>query len=132
MNELAHCANCDKVFVKTIRTICQDCYKEEEKMFDKVYAFLRVKENRAATLEEVHKATEVPEQTIIRFVREGRLRTAEFKNLTYPCASCRSPITAGKLCKDCVDQIESDLEIAEREAKRQSQRRQTYFLPEDE
>lgn len=132
MAELAHCANCDKVFVKTIRNICHTCYLEEEKMFDKVYAFLRIKENRSATLREVHEATGVPEKTIIRFVKEGRLRTAKFTNLTYPCDSCGAPITSGKLCKNCVSKIEADLEVAEREAERKAKRQKTYFLLEDD
>lgn len=127
MGELANCPNCDKVFVRTMRNICPACYKEEEEMFDKVYKFLRVKENRSATLQEVHEATGVPEATIIRFVREGRLRTATFTNLTYPCGSCGSPISAGKLCDNCIDSIEAELEIAEREADRKAQKEKTYF-----
>lgn len=130
MAELAHCENCGNVFVKTIRDICHNCYLKEEKMFDKVYAFLRVKENRSATLQEVHEATGVPERTIMRFVKEGRLRTAEFTNLTYPCESCGEPIISGKICRKCAKKIETELEIAEREAERQAQRKRTYFYPE--
>ncbi len=127
MGELANCPSCNKVFVRTIRNICPECFKEEEKMFDKVYKFLRVKENRSATLQEVHEATGVPETTIIRFVKEGRLRTATFTNLTYPCESCGSPISAGKLCENCIGSIEAELEIAEREAKRMPQKERTYL-----
>lgn len=132
MAELAHCANCDKVFVKTVRDICHECYLEEEEMYDKVYKFLRKKENRSATLQQVHEATGVPEKTIIRFIKEGRIRTVDFANLTYPCASCGEPINTGKLCHKCVSNIETELEIAEREARRQEQRQRTYFLQDDE
>lgn len=132
MPELAHCVNCDKLFVKTVRDICHECYLEEEKMYEKVYKFLRKKENRSATLQQVHEATGVPEKTIIRFIKEGRIRTVDYKNLTYPCASCGAPINSGKLCHRCVSQIETELEIAEKEALRQAKRQKTYFLQEDD
>lgn len=132
MAELAHCENCEKVFVKTVRSICRECYLEEEKMFDKVYAFLRVKENRSATLKEVHEATGVPERIIIKFVKEGRLRTVKFTNLTYPCESCGAPIQSGRLCKACVKKIETELEMAEREEERKKKREKTYYLMEDD
>lgn len=132
MAELAHCANCEKVFVKTIRDICHECFLEEEKMYDKVYKFLRKKENRSATLQQVHEATGVPEETIIRFIKEGRLRTSSYANLTYPCASCGAPINTGKLCKECLKTIEFELGKAEREEKRRALREKTYFFSDDD
>lgn len=127
MAELANCERCDRVFVKVIRTICEACYNEEEKMFNVVYNFIRKKENRSATLSEVHTATDVPEKTIIRFIKEGRLRTTQFTNLTYPCQSCGEHILEGKLCRRCVDKIESELEIHEREEARKKKREATYY-----
>lgn len=116
--------------MKTVRDICHECFKEEEKMFNKVYTYMRVKENRSATIREVHEATGVPEKTIIRFVKEGRLRTAKFSNLTYSCESCGSLIQMGRLCKACIDSIETDLEKAERDAERQEKKEKTYFSTE--
>lgn len=127
MAELANCARCGNVFVKTIRDICESCYKEEEKLFEKVYAFIRKKQNRSASLHEVHEATGVPEKVIIRFIKEGRLRTAQFPNLVYSCQACGASISSGKLCKNCVETIKNDLEIAEKEAERQEVRQATYF-----
>lgn len=41
MAELANCARCNAVFVKGVRSVCQNCYKEEEKEFETVCRFLR-------------------------------------------------------------------------------------------
>lgn len=130
--ELAHCERCDRVFVKVIRTICDDCYQEEEKLFKIVYEFIRKKQNRSATLSEVHAATNVPENTIIRFIKEGRLHTTQFPNLAYPCESCGTLIAKGRLCRQCVEKIESELELHEREEAREQEREQTYYFLEND
>src|SRR5690625_6316215 len=75
MHELANCANCNQVFVKTVRDICRDCYEAEEKAFEIVYRFLSKRKNREATLKEIVEATEVEESLIIKFIKEKRLRT---------------------------------------------------------
>lgn len=101
MAELANCKNCNRVFVKTMRDICPTCFEEEEKAFETVYHFLRERKNREATLMEIVEATGVEEHLIIKFIKEHRLRTSLFPNLTYPCEKCGTPINAGRLCEKC-------------------------------
>src|SRR5690625_6060204 len=88
MAELANCVCCEAVFVKNIRDICESCYKQEEKDFETVYNFLKQRENREATLQEIIKATEVDEKLIIKFIKTNRLRTSQFPKLAYPCEKC--------------------------------------------
>jgi len=109
MAELANCTRCDTVFAKSIRDICQACYLEEERAFETVYRFLIKRENREATLQEIVQATTVDEAIIIKFIKEKRLRTAQFPKLAYPCETCDVPIVSGKLCNTCSQDILNDL-----------------------
>lgn len=109
MTELANCDNCDAVFVKNIRDICQSCYKEEEIAFKKVYSFMCMRKNREAKIPEIVEATGVDEDLIIKFVRHNRLRASQFPNLSYPCEKCDEPIIQGKICEKCSSSLLNDL-----------------------
>lgn len=110
MAELANCSRCGNVFVKQFRDICQDCYKQEEKDFQTVYTYLKTRKNREATLKEVAAHTEVDEATVIKFIKENRLRTSQFPKLAYPCERCGRDILNGKICESCQDELHRDLE----------------------
>lgn len=129
MAELANCSRCGKVYVKTIRDICQDCYRYEEEAFQKVNAFLRVRKNREATVLEIVEATGVEEELITKFVREGRLRPSEFPKLSYPCERCHVPIRNGRYCQDCVEELQRDLELhEEQERKARERERENVYV----
>ncbi len=134
MGELANCARCDKVFVKTTRSICSDCVKEDEKQFQIVYDFLKKRENRRATIPEIVEATGVNEDVILQFVKDKRLRSTQFPNLSYPCERCGEPIARGKICVNCTDEISSDLrhqqeveQVKRRNEQEEKQKAQTYY-----
>lgn len=130
MGELANCKRCGRVFVKTVRDICNECYKEEEQLFEKVYKYIRKKENRTATIQEVSEATDVEESLIMKWVKEKRIHTKDFPNLTYECERCGKPIQDGKICEDCALELKKQLEREEmiRKLKEQEkQKNQTYY-----
>ncbi len=134
MGELANCARCDKVFVKTTKSICPDCVKEEEKQFQIVYNFLKKRENRQATIPEIVEATEVKEEIILQFVKDNRLRSSQFPNLSFPCERCGEPIASGKICERCKNDLSSDLrhqqeveQVKRRNEKEEKQKAQTYY-----
>ncbi|MCD5325915.1 MULTISPECIES: TIGR03826 family flagellar region protein [Pontibacillus] len=114
MGELSNCPRCNALFVKNVKDICPNCYKEEEAEFDKVYKFIRKQKNRAATIDQVSEATGVDRDLIMKFVKEQRLRTSMFPNMAYPCERCQSLITDGKICGECSEDIRSDLEQEEK------------------
>lgn len=109
MADLANCPNCGKIFMKALRPVCNDCHREVEDKFDIVYRFIRKKENRAASIEEVHAKTEVEKDLLYQFLREGRLHLAQFPNLGYPCDKCGDTIREGRLCSQCAGSIKRDL-----------------------
>jgi flagellar operon protein (TIGR03826 family) len=129
MAELANCARCGAVFVKGIRDICQNCYKEEEKAFETVYRFLSQRKNREATMAEIVEATEVEGTWIRKFIKEKRLLTSRFPKLNYPCEKCGNPIAQGRLCTSCAKELKKDLKQHEKQQKQETEKKKkTYYM----
>jgi len=133
MGELMNCPECNQLFVKSnLRDVCESCYKIEVKEFDLVYTFIRKRENRTATIPEIVDATDVDEQKIMKWIRIGKLRVADYPNLGYPCERCGSLIKKGNICEDCSISIKRDLrkEEAERERIKELRKRDkaTYLF----
>ncbi|TCT20455.1 flagellar operon protein (TIGR03826 family) [Melghiribacillus thermohalophilus] len=134
MGELANCRRCGRVFVKTVRDICEACYKEEEQLFEKVYKYIRKKENRSATIPEVSEATEVDENLIMKWVKEKRIHTKDLPNFTYECERCGSPIQEGKVCQTCAADLKKELEreeMIQKISEENRKKQQTYFSVDD-
>ncbi len=111
MTSLENCPNCGALFVRTqFRDVCDNCYKEEEAQFEKVYQFVRKSKNRTATIPTIVEETGVDEDLILRFIKSGRLRTANNPNIGYPCEKCGTLINSGRLCENCSHSIRSDLQ----------------------
>lgn len=110
MGELRNCPSCDEFFNYTgIRDICGKCATNEEKQYEAVYKFLRKRENRAATVERICEVTGTKESLLHKWVRKGRLQPAMFPNLGYPCDNCGKLTTSGKLCANCINELQSGL-----------------------
>lgn len=127
-----NCPNCGALFVKTnIRDVCEKCFKEEEVAFETVYKFIRKKENRTATIFETSEGTGVAEELIIKFIRTGKLKLAQFPNLGYPCQTCHTIIREGILCDDCSNKFRSELSAFQKEEERKKELKErnkgTYF-----
>jgi flagellar operon protein (TIGR03826 family) len=127
---LANCPNCGSLFVKNqFRDICENCYREEEEAFQKVYHFLRKRENRMATIAQIVDATGVKESLVIKFIKSGRLKIAQFPNLGYPCDRCGTLIRQGRLCANCSKDLNKQLEMLqkEEEMKKRSNVEKVYY-----
>ena len=108
--EVRNCPTCDGFFNYTgIREVCAKCAQDEEKLYQEVFRFLRRRENRAASIERIVEATGAKEENLHKWVRTGRLQTAMFPNLGYPCDKCGSLTSKGKLCAACSEEISSGL-----------------------
>ncbi|MCF6410144.1 TIGR03826 family flagellar region protein [Pseudalkalibacillus salsuginis] len=130
MAELANCPQCNRIFVKAFRQVCDVCFKEKEKMYELVYKFIRKKVNREASLWEVHEGTGVPEKTIIRFVKEGRIRAHQLRNIAYPCERCGKNIHNGRICDDCNGDMKNELRIHEKTARKSIQEERITYHTE--
>ncbi|MCA1055291.1 hypothetical protein LCM10_09875 [Rossellomorea aquimaris] len=112
MSEVTNCPRCNALFMQNkFRDVCETCFKEDEKMYETVYRFLKMRENRAATMETIINQTGVDEELLYKWVKKGRIQTKLFPNLGYPCDRCAKIITRGKLCEGCTDEIKQDLQL---------------------
>lgn len=130
--ELINCPNCNDIFVKNqFRDLCPKCWKKEEEDFQIINQFMRKRENRAATIEQVVTQTGVKEELILKFIKKGRLQLTHFPNLGYPCDKCGRIIRTGKLCEGCAGELREDLQTFQEEEKRKQERfrheRKTYY-----
>ncbi|WP_339251381.1 TIGR03826 family flagellar region protein [Sporosarcina sp. FSL W8-0480] len=116
MAEVRNCPSCGGIFYYTgIRDVCPLCVMAEEEMYNKVYEFLRRRENRTASAEQIVKETGVSTKLLYKWVRKGHLHPSKFPNLGYPCDSCGLLITIGKICEKCTNSLKKDLDIVEAE-----------------
>lgn len=133
MNEVVNCPRCNELYTKNaFRDVCPKCSRSEEELYQKTYSFLRKRENRAATMERIIEVTGATEGMIHKWVRKGRLQPAQFPNLGYPCDRCGAIIQKGKLCAGCLQEIDSDLKLHDREQsfsqkREQSEHQRTYL-----
>lgn len=137
MPELDNCPKCGRLYVRNLHGVCDVCRKEEDKLFDKVYQFIRKRENRTATIPQIVEATGVDEDTIMRFVKEGRLRSTQFPNLGYRCEKCGTIIQKGVLCQSCSSSLQTDLkqhtfEELSKRRREEAEKRHTYYTSNNE
>lgn len=104
---VSNCPRCGKIFHKTMKNLCPDCMREDEQMYEKVYRYLR--DNPHSTVTQVSEVTEVSEDRVLAFLREGRIQSAEWTKLEYPCERCGSMIKNGRYCEDCSRQVQGSL-----------------------
>gem|GEM_PF-121534 len=109
LGKLANCVRCDTLFLMVTRDICPKCHLEVEKEYETCAKFLRKRENRGSTLQQVSEATGVSVRQITRFIKEGRISIADNPNLGYPCESCGTTIRAGSLCEPCSDELKREI-----------------------
>ncbi len=111
---LSNCKECGKLFVQNPSGLCLDCYRIEEEQEEKVASYLR--DNRRASIGEVHEATGVPERIILKMLKKGRITGGV--QMAYPCESCGRPILEGRVCAECgrrvLDQIKADPRSAQK------------------
>ena len=120
---LANCPECGGLFVKSeFRLTCEKCFREEEKQYEIVYNYLRKRENRMATMMQVVEATGVKESLIIKFVKAGRLHLSQFPNLGYPCDRCGTLIRDGRLCADCSQDLQKQIDDLQKMEEEKKQR----------
>ena len=103
--ELKTCATCHKLFQYPGfgYLLCPECKRTDEARFQLVKKFLD--QYPGAEGKEVFLATGVPINTLVKWVREGRLISSNAINLGAVCDICGTPVCSGKLCPDCKKDI---------------------------
>lgn len=111
---LANCAGCGKLFNRTVRDICPECVKEEDRVFGLVKEHLR--HHPQATVGEVARGLDIPEEQVLRLMKSGRVMVAA--GFAYPCESCGAPIREGQFCVRCAEELKLSMKEVVRELKK--------------
>lgn len=111
-----NCRICRKIIIDGLHDVCKECREQEEKDLIKVIDYLR--DNPGTTIAQIAEDTGVPEKTITKFIKKGRLVTADFK---IPCTVCGKEFKAdySVVCNECRKRMDNELSKA-REVERQS------------
>ena len=101
------CKRCNILFQypETGPILCPNCTKKDEEDFDVVRQFLY--DHPLSSGQEVNEATGIPLESIIRWLKEGRLISLEITGI-LKCENCGSPIFSGKFCTECRYQLAKD------------------------
>lgn len=108
MPEIKNCRRCRKIIMYSSGPqLCDDCKKIEEEEFTKVRKFVR--DYPGATIQEVSAATEVSQNTIHKFLKDGLLEVAEGSPIAIQCETCGARIRSGRFCPQCTASLARDM-----------------------
>lgn len=101
---LRNCDECRQVFDSFGGARrCRTCLEESERQWKLVRDY--VKTNPGVPLQQVVKATEVPERRIREFITCGLLEPASMSGTGYACRRCSNLISSGDYCATCLSQL---------------------------
>lgn len=107
---------------------CEDCGEVDYDDYGKVRLY--VEGHRGATAAEIESAVGVPQRTIRRLLKEGRLEIAEGSKSFLSCEICGKSIRSGQYCPECEINVHRKMEQQQREALQQSKHAQGYGGPQ--
>lgn len=106
MANLRNCSQCGRLFPYAGRNICGKCLEKEEEEFQLVRKYVR--DHPGAGVLEVAEATEIEQDKILQFLRDGRLQS---KGLTtsLACERCGVLISSGRWCEKCTNEVNAEI-----------------------
>lgn len=108
--EMKNCKKCGRVFASMGDKICPECKEKEDEMFTVVKDYIY--DHPHATVKEISADTEVEEETILRYLREGRIEVADDSLSLLTCEKCGKSIRTGKYCPECAKKLTNALNTA--------------------
>lgn len=111
--EVRNCPECGRLFNYIRTDLCPVCIQEAEDEFQKVRIHLR--DNPQLSIVELAEATEVDEDKIIQWIREGRIESKGLKEAPLKCASCGVGIYSGSHCESCAGKLAGEFSRAKEE-----------------
>lgn len=107
---------------------CEDCGEKEFDDYGKVRLY--IEEHRGATAAEIENAVGVPQRTIRRLLKEGRLEVAENSRTFLSCEICGKSIRSGQYCPECEINVHRRMEAQQREAIQKGKHSHGYSGPQ--
>ncbi len=116
---LTTCKGCGTLMDSIMGRMCKNCKIKDEEYLTIVMDFLR--DNPGSTLEEIHLKTEVPKPVINKFIKRGKLVSADFK---MPCSVCGQEFknTYSTMCEKCGKKMNKEIRnIKQKEEERKTE-----------
>lgn len=104
--DIRNCRRCNRIFQYRGSKYCPACTVDLDGIFVEVRDYIY--DNPKATVIDVSNGLEVDEEIILEFLKEGRLVLTS-PSLDYVCERCEKPIVTGRFCKDCIDELDSEM-----------------------
>lgn len=105
-SNVKQCRQCGILFQSLGSNICPNCAEELDRQFHTVKNYLY--DNPDANVFDITRDTGVPENLILRFLREGLL-TVSVADGSLECEECGEAITSGRYCSKCERTLENIL-----------------------
>ena len=112
------CAKCGGVMIfKGVGEYhCEDCGEVAYDDYGKVRLY--IEEHRGATAAQIESAIGIPQRTIRRMLKEGKLEvTADSRAFLY-CEVCGKAIRSGRYCPECEIKVHRKMESEQREKRK--------------
>lgn len=103
---------------------CENCDELAYDDYGKVRSY--IEKHRGATAAQVEEAIGVPQRTIRRLLKEGRLEIAEGSKMFLYCEICDKPIRSGRYCPECEIKAHRSLEAKQREMAKNNKKMQGF------
>lgn len=108
---LSNCPQCHKPYPAIHGAkLCQDCLREEQELYLKVYRFLMI--NPISTIEEVAEGVDVSQDDVLKLIRQSKI---QMNNRDVHCGQCKNVLTDpnntarrvnGRLiCLNCIQEL---------------------------
>lgn len=123
---IRNCKECGKLFqYDGISKLCFTCRKNDDEDFRRVKEYLY--ENPKETITVVSEETEVSEDKILRYLREGKLEiTGDSAGILLDCESCGKAIRTGRYCDQCAHDLERGLKAGFQRKEKQISRQNSF------
>lgn len=124
--KIKNCKECGKLFqYDGISRLCYKCRKKDDEDFRKVKEYLY--EHPKETVTVVSEETEVSEDKILRYLREGKLEiVGENPGILLDCEGCGKSIRTGRYCEQCAREMEKGFKAGfEKQSTQRTQTRST-------
>ncbi len=103
MADIKNCSNCGRMFQSVAGVkLCGRCRTSDDDIFKVVREYIY--DNPGATIPEVSEATEVAEDKILKFLREGKLEI-KGDGMLLDCEKCGASISSGRFCDACTREM---------------------------
>lgn len=107
---LKNCAKCGRMFSgEDHQRFCSNCVENDDDVFKVVREYIY--DNPNATVQETAEATEVSEEKILKFLRQGKL-ALKGDGVGLDCERCGKNITSGRYCDQCAQEMKESFNSA--------------------